>query len=164
MTINIGSREGTELERLLSNFADTPFTFWGEEYASVEAFWQGLKFSKLSDRRRIAKLSGYEAKKAGREAPQSDTFIWQGELLEAGSPEHHRLMRQAIKQKLKQNRRILKMLLATGDEPITHILKDKEGKVLPDSKSIPGAVLAGIVMELRSMFREILGDGSNLID
>lgn len=164
MTINIGNRGNTDLERLLSNFAETPFTLWTEDYASVEGFWQSLKFPKRVDKRRVAMLSGIEAKRAGREAPKSDTFIWQGSLVKVGSPEHHHLMKLAVKAKLKQNRHILRMLLATGNEPITHIMRDKEGNVLPDSKSIPGEVFSKILMDLRSSFREYFGDGSTLID
>ena len=164
MTINIGSRGKTDLEKLLSNFAETPFTLWGESYASVEGFWQSLKFPKHSDKRRVAQLSGLEAKRAGREAPKSSTFIWQGSVIEVGSPEHHQLMRMAVKAKLKQNRKVLKMLLATGNEPITHILTDREGNPLPDSKSIPNAVFSSILMALRSDFRAVLGNGETLID
>lgn len=164
MTLNISSRGKTETERLLSNYAETPFVFWGESYASVEGFWQSLKFPKISDRRRVAQLTGIEAKRAGREAPKSDTFIWQGSIIKVGSAAHHQLMRGALKAKLKQNRQVLKMLLATGDEPFTHILRDKDGNPLPDSKSIPGEVFCRILMELRSEFRAVLGDGSTLID
>jgi len=164
MTINIGSRGKTDLERGLSNFAETPFELWGEKYASVEGFWQSLKFPKLSDKRRVAKLSGVEAKRAGREAPKSDTFLWQGSKIKVGSPEHHQLMRIAVKAKLKQNRGILKLLLQSGDEPITHVLTDREGNVLPDSKTIPSAVFSRILVDLRSEFRAILGNGETLID
>jgi predicted NAD-dependent protein-ADP-ribosyltransferase YbiA (DUF1768 family) len=164
MTINIGSRARSETEQLLSNFADTPFELWGEQYGSVEGFWQSLKFPKLADRRRVGKLAGIEAKRAGREAPKSDTFIWQGSIVEVGSPEHHELMRIAIKKKLKQNRKVLRLLLATENEPITHVLHDKEGKPLPDSRSIPSAVFCQILMDLRIEFRSVLGNGENLID
>lgn len=164
MTINIGSRGTTDTEKLLSNFAPTPFVFWGEEYASVEGFWQSLKFPKHSERRKVAKLVGADAKRAGRDAPKHSTFIWQGQIIQVGSPEHHQLMRGAIKAKLKSNRKILKLLLATGNEELTHILRDKEGKVLPDSRTIPGAIFCRILMDLRTEFRTVLGDGSNLID
>lgn len=164
MTINIGSRGKNDIDKLLSNFAETPFTLWGETYGSVEGFWQALKFPKSADKRRVAKLAGVEAKRAGREAPKSQTFIWQGSEIRVGSAQHHALMRMAVKAKLKQNRRLLRMLLASGDEPITHILHDKDGNVLPDSKTIPGAVLSKIIMDLRTEFRSILGDGNTLID
>lgn len=164
MTINISSGSKTEIERVLSNLSETPFTLWGESYNSVEAFWQSLKFPKHSDKRRVATLAGIEAKRAGREAPKADTFIWQGSIIRVGSAEHHALMRMAVKAKLKQNRKILRALLASGDEPITHILHDKDGNVIPDSKTIPGAAFSKILMDLRSEFRLILGDGSTLID
>lgn len=163
MTINVGSRGGTETERLLSNFAATPFVLWGEEYASVEGFWQSLKFPKLSDRRKVAKLSGVDAKRAGRDAPKADTFIWQGSKIVVGSPEHHQLMRMAIKAKLKQNRPILRLFLASWGEEFTHILRDKDGNELPDSKSIPAKVFCQILTQLRCEFRAILGTGETLI-
>lgn len=43
--INVTSKSRDEHIRLISNFAHTPFWIDKVEYASVEAFWQGLKFS-----------------------------------------------------------------------------------------------------------------------
>jgi hypothetical protein len=48
--INITSRAPGAL-RLISNFAATPFDLDGRPYASVEGFWQGLKFEDESGRR-----------------------------------------------------------------------------------------------------------------
>jgi hypothetical protein len=45
--------------------------------------------------------------------------------IKASSPEHHRLMYKAIKAKLEQNPKALKLLLETGNKKITHILKDR---------------------------------------
>ena len=42
--INISSKGETETERMLSNFAYTPFELDGVHYESVEGFWQSLKF------------------------------------------------------------------------------------------------------------------------
>lgn len=68
-TINIGFKGKTETEQMLSNLALAPFKLNGKYYASVEGFWQGLKFPEGSDERNeIANLSGIEAKKAGRKA------------------------------------------------------------------------------------------------
>ncbi len=36
---------------LLSNFAATPFTFRGKHYASLEGFWQMMKYPETEDRR-----------------------------------------------------------------------------------------------------------------
>jgi hypothetical protein len=43
---------------MLSNLAPTPFVLDGREYASVEGFWQGLKFEDEAQRAIIAKISG----------------------------------------------------------------------------------------------------------
>lgn len=162
MTINIGSRGETDTEKLLSNFARTPFVLNGRHYNSIEGFWQSLKFPRESDRMRIGLLSGIDAKKAGRDAPNSDTFIYQGEVITVGSPEHHNLMRRALRAKFRCNPSVLKLLLETGDEEITHILKDREGNPLPDSKSIPNAVFSKMLMEAREIYRTYLGSGEHL--
>lgn len=163
MTINIGIRGETETEQLLSNFAATPFTMDGWRYASVEGFWQSLKFPREKDRRRVAAMSGVQAKLEGKQAPKREEFEYQGRMIEVGSPEHHQLMRTAIKRKLRQNPKVLKLLLETGDEEITHILIGKDGRQIPDSKSIPGKVFSRILMDLRTEFRAIHGDGSNIL-
>src|SRR4051812_15364633 len=66
--LNISSRASDWRVKLISNFAPTPFELDGQVYASVEAFWQGLKFPCAADRRRIAGLHGSEAKRAGEQA------------------------------------------------------------------------------------------------
>ncbi|TSC92622.1 MAG: Uncharacterized protein CEN89_552 [Candidatus Berkelbacteria bacterium Licking1014_7] len=78
--------------------------------------------------------------------------------IEVGSPEHHELMKQAIRAKLEQNPDVLKLLLDTGDKQITHLLKTPDGRTLPDSKTIPGAVFSQILMDLREEFRKRISD------
>ena len=43
--INVISTSREPEVRLISNFAETPFSLDGRTYASVEGFWQGLKFA-----------------------------------------------------------------------------------------------------------------------
>src|SRR5262245_50945624 len=71
--INITSRAPMPL-KLASNFAHTPFVLDGLDYASIEGFWQGLKFPDEADRRRLAAMHGSAAKDAGFYAPAADTF------------------------------------------------------------------------------------------
>jgi hypothetical protein len=71
--INISSRSPMPL-KLASNFAHTPFVLDDREYASVEGFWQGLKFPQAADRLRLASLHGDEARDAGLQAPAADAF------------------------------------------------------------------------------------------
>src|SRR3979490_2201968 len=63
---------------LLSNFAATPFKFRGKQYASLEGFWQMMKYPEGPDdpratfagaqwaftRQQVAQMTGFEAKEA----------------------------------------------------------------------------------------------------
>lgn len=132
--------------RLLSNFAPTPFQLWGERFGSVEGFWQGLKYPEGSaEQTRVFGLFAYEAKKAGRKAPAKpgDVFTWRGRAYRVGSPEHWDLMRQALRAKFEQNAEARRALLATAGLRLTHVLPR-------DSKTIPGAVFAAMLEEIRA--------------
>src|ERR1700759_5082022 len=72
---------------LLSNFAATPFTFRDKKYASLEGFWQMMKYPEGPDdprakypgldwkykREEVAQLTSFEAKKAGDLASKNMT-------------------------------------------------------------------------------------------
>lgn len=153
--VNIGLKGESETEHQLSNFAQTPFDLDGIHYESVEGFWQSIKFPEGSaDRVRTAGLIGGEAKKTGKRTGGINTIEYQGQTVVVGSPEHHELMKRAIRAKLEQNPNVLKLLLNTGDEQITHVLKTPDGKILPDSKTIPGVIFSKILMDLREEFRQ----------
>ncbi|OGC55977.1 hypothetical protein A2797_01250 [candidate division WWE3 bacterium RIFCSPHIGHO2_01_FULL_48_15] len=148
--VNISSSGETETERLISNFAHTPFDLDGKHYQSVEGFWQGLKFPEGSkEREEASQLFGVKAKKMGKRAGEVAEIEYQGGRIKTGSSEHHELMKRAIQAKLDQNPEVLELLLATGDAKITHVLKRADGTPLPDSKTIPGETFAQILMDLR---------------
>ena len=123
---------------LLSNFAATPFTFHGKRYASLEGFWQMMKYPEnASDprakfprlhwaytRAQVAQLTGFDAKHAGDLASQNMqrmgiTWVtFEGERIEykpAVPGEHYRLIVAATRAKVRQNPEVKKVLLATGD-------------------------------------------------
>lgn len=127
----------------VSNLAHTPFDLDGQHYASIEGFWQGLKFGDPADRRRIAKLWGAGARDAGKSAGQPASFDYGGETVVAGSPEHWCLMQKACEAKFGQNAEAGAALLATGQRWLTH-------KVRRDSRTIPGAIMAQIWTDLRA--------------
>ena len=68
--MNISSKSKNWKERILSNFAHTPFTIEinGEQFecGSVEGFWQGLKCTGEM-RRQVFLMSGIDAKRAGKD-------------------------------------------------------------------------------------------------
>jgi len=123
---------------LLSNFAPTPFTFRDKRYASLEGFWQMMKYPEGDDdprakfpgltwaytRDQVAQLVSVEAKKAGTLAEENmkkmgiDWVTFEGKRMEYRSAEpgeHYRLIVAATWEKVRQNPDVKKVLLATGD-------------------------------------------------
>ncbi len=123
---------------LLSNFAATPFTFRGKKYASLEGFWQMMKYPEGPDdprakfagiewkykREEVAQLTAFDAKKAGDLASQNmkkmgiDWVTFEGKQMPyrpAKPGEHHRLIVEATREKVRQNPNVERVLLSTGD-------------------------------------------------
>lgn len=122
---------------ILSNFAATPFTFEGQTYASVEGFWQMMKYPEGRDdermknpdvhwphtREQVAGMTAFEAKHAGDEANsvmrelRMDWVTYAGRklfYLEKSKGEFYRLIVQAEWAKLNQNALVRSILLKTG--------------------------------------------------
>lgn len=150
---------------LLSNFAATPFAFHGQRYASLEGFWQMMKYPEGADdprasfpglrwaytRDQVAQLTAFEAKKAGTLAEQNMkqmgiTWVsFEGRRFEYKPPvpgEHYRLIVEATREKVRQNPEVRKVLLATGDL----VLK-------PDHHQEPGAPAAWRYDEILTKIR-----------
>jgi predicted NAD-dependent protein-ADP-ribosyltransferase YbiA (DUF1768 family) len=151
---------------LLSNFAATPFVFEGKRYASLEGFWQMMKYPESADdprakfpglewkftREQVSQMTSFEAKAAGTLADQNMKkmgITWVSfagrrfECRPAKPGEHYRLIVAATKAKVDQNPEVRKVLLATGDL----VLK-------PDHHQEPNAPAAWryfeILMQIRS--------------
>ena len=122
---------------ILSNFAPTPFTLDGETYASVEGFWQMLKYpegpgdERLSDpaviwphtRAEVAAMGGFEAKAAGNIANENLKKLgirwvtYQGKQIdrrENAKGEFYLLIRRAMQAKHDQNPQVAEILKKTG--------------------------------------------------
>jgi len=144
--INVTSRHAERGIRLISNFANTPFEFHGLRYESIEGFWQGLRAGTAEQRQRIAALSGAAAKQAGAAIDPPEVLDFEGRRIRWASPEHWDLMRQACRAKFSQCDDARQALLATAPRPLEH-------RVRFDSRSIPGVVMAGIWMGLRTEYQ-----------
>ncbi len=131
----------------ISNLAHTSFILRGVTYASVEGFWQSLKFDAADDRARVAALWGKPAKRAAAALPERQCFDYGGETFAVGGPGHHALMHQACLAKFIQHAGAHAALLATGDRPLTH-------RTRRDSTTIPGALMADIWMRVRASLRK----------
>jgi predicted NAD-dependent protein-ADP-ribosyltransferase YbiA (DUF1768 family) len=155
---------------LLSNFAPTPFTFRGKRYASVEGFWQMMKYPEGADdprtnspavqwrytRDEVAQMTAFDAKRAGDLAEKNlmqlgITWVsFEGERLEyrpAEPGKQYQLIVAAMREKFRQNPEVQKVLRATGDL----ILR-------PDHRQEPNAPAAwryhDIWMQLRAELRK----------
>jgi predicted DNA-binding protein with PD1-like motif/predicted NAD-dependent protein-ADP-ribosyltransferase YbiA (DUF1768 family) len=162
---------------LLSNFAPTPFTFHGKRYASLEGFWQAMKFPENENetrarfpglswpctRAQVAQMSSFEAKRAGDIGSANmkkmgiDWVTFEGRQFPyrpAEPGEHYRLIFEATRAKVLQNSDVRKVLLATGDL----VLK-------PDHKQEPNAAAAwryyDILMQIRSELQGSLRSSSS---
>ncbi len=145
--INIASNAPHPAAKLVSNFGDAPFVLDGQDYASVESFWQSLKFEKNSDRRRIAALPGAHARNEGEDRGYGATVRYGETDIPVGTYEHWQLMRLACEAKFDQHFEAREALLSTGDRPLTHVVRR-------DSRTIPGVLMAEIWMRIRKKLRE----------
>lgn len=144
--INVTSRSLDPAIQWISNFAHTPFQLDGKRYASIESFWQGLKYPDTKRRKEIAPLYGKEAMRAGADAPPSDIFEYEGQTFRVGTYDHWRLMTMACRAKFSQHEEARNALLGTGDRPLAHITRK-------DSRTIPGVIMADIWMRIRYRLR-----------
>lgn len=122
---------------LLSNFAATPFTYRGKTYASVEGFWQSLLYPEddhdprakypgvrwMHKRSEVAKMTGFEAKNAGKLAKENMKFMkidwvtFEGKKMTYKPTEpsdHYNLIVAVMWEKLKQNKNVRDVLMSTG--------------------------------------------------
>jgi hypothetical protein len=150
---------------LLSNFAPTPFTFHGKRYASLEGFWQMMKYPEDADdprakfpglewkftRDQVAQLTAFDARHAGDQAnanmkKMGITWVtFEGHRMEykpVTPGEHYKLIVEATREKVRQNPEVQRVLLATGDL----ILK-------PDHHQEPDAAAARRYNEILTMIR-----------
>ncbi len=123
---------------ILSNFAPTPFDYRGKRYASLEGFWQMMKYPEGKDdpralfdgiewkytRDQVAQLSSFEAKRAGDLAEANMKIMgitwvtFEGKRFEYRSKipgEHYRLIVESMREKVFQNPEVKRVLLSTGD-------------------------------------------------
>lgn len=123
---------------ILSNFAPTPFTFRGKRYASLEGFWQCMKYPEGPDdprargvtwkltRAQVMQLTAFKAHAAGVAAEKHmkalgiDWVSFEGQRIrfkatDAGIEKHYALIVAATWAKVRQNKQVREVLMSTGD-------------------------------------------------
>lgn len=159
---------------LLSNFAATPFDFEGTHYASVEGFWQMMKFPEgptdprsqfaglqwRYTRQEVSQMTAFDAKRAGDLASHNmeimniDWVTYKGEKIPYHSAQpgrHYELILAAEWAKVKQNPNVKDVLLKTG-----HLVLRPDH--LQDPKSPPEWHYEQIWMEIREKLQTISQD------
>lgn len=142
--LNVASRSDEEVGRLMSNFAHTPFTLDGVEFASVEGFYVYLKFLEPEKREKARTMWGVRAKNFGK-ASKLTRSSYLGEEFDLGSERHHELVKRAIRAKLAAHPEIARAFVATSPRPIMH----DTGRPEPTGTRFPAAVFCRILTELR---------------
>jgi predicted NAD-dependent protein-ADP-ribosyltransferase YbiA (DUF1768 family) len=154
---------------ILSNFADTSFVFKSKKYATLEGFWQAMKFpegpqdERLKEgilwpieRASVEQMNGFQAKDAGKIGSENMKILninwvsFEGKKLVYKTTEkleHYDLIYSAMVEKLKQNPEVKKILLQTGNL----ILKPDHVQVEPVS---PAWKYHEIWMEIRTRLQK----------
>lgn len=155
---------------ILSNFAPTPFTFKGKRYASLEGFWQMMKYPENAQdprakypgldwkytREQVAQMVGFDAKRAGSLASQNmkqmdiNWVTFEGRRMGykvQQKQQHYKLIVDAMWAKLMQNPKVKEILLATGD-----LILRPDHKTSLDSP--PAWKYYQIYMEIREQLQE----------
>ena len=157
---------------ILSNFAPTPFVFHGKRYASLEGFWQMMKFPEGTNdpratfpglewkftREEVAQLTSFAANRAGNfantnMAKMGITWVtFEGRRMEyrpATPGAHYQLIAEATREKVRQNPEVKRVLLATG-----HLI------LKPDHHQEPNAPAAWHYYEILTQIRTELQKGN----
>ena len=123
---------------LLSNFAATPFAFRGKTYASMEGFWQAMKYPENENdprasfpglawphkRSEVEQMTAFAAKEAGNAGSENmkkmgiDWVTFEGRRFvyrARGESDFYRLIVEAMRAKLEQNPEVKRVLLQTGN-------------------------------------------------
>lgn len=122
---------------IFSNFGHAPFSYDGNQYASVEGFWQMMKYPDPADesdprhkfkypftREEVRAMHGFEGKRAGDAANEINKAAgikwvsYKGKRFDYkdmadGSAFHYTIIRGAMRSKLDQNPEVQSLLMKT---------------------------------------------------
>lgn len=124
---------------ILSNFSGTPFIYKEKRYASIEGFWQMMKYPEEKvdgkkdlrskwklpfTREQVSQMVAFDAKKAGEfadafmEKEKIDWVSFYGKKMiycQKNPGAHYQLIVEAMREKLMQNQDVERILRLTGD-------------------------------------------------
>jgi hypothetical protein len=99
---------------LLCNAAPTPFVLDGQRFASVDSFYEALKFADGSKvRAECGGATALEARRIARRLRDA-AFVYRGRRIQVDSSEHASVLAEAITAKIAQNPDVQSALDETG--------------------------------------------------
>lgn len=116
---------------VLSNLYDDKFTCFDTEFTSVESFLQGLKFKSKDKQAEIFKLSGRQAKKAGKHHNfwnLTGNLYFKGEKINRYSKEYNDILSEIYFSRYEQSDEFQKALLDSGLKTLAHSIGKKSPK------------------------------------
>lgn len=99
---------------LLCSAAPTSFKLVGEEFLSVDSFYEALKLPEGSAERHVCALAPVQEAKRLTRGLRSSMFWFQGQRVSVGSAEHEAVLAAAVSAKVTQNPSVQIVLRDTG--------------------------------------------------
>ncbi len=155
--INITSASKDPVAHILSNLADTSFSYGGYNFKCVEAPLQGIKYEDKSEREKVFAMNGLDALKAGRKITESIKdgevrFVyWDEEKIVYNSQAHRLLIASFIREKVRQSEDVQNALIQTKDSFIYHDVGAEHPKT-----SLPEKLFIEILLAERQILLKLL--------
>lgn len=125
-TLNVNSRSQDPRGRLLSALANRPFELKGIMFASVEGFFQGIRFPFDDPRRRRAFAASFGYAREFRHEANASRIWWNGQEISAGSIAHKELIEAAFRASFEQNPDRTQALIDTKGLSLTHDIGEED--------------------------------------
>lgn len=155
--INITSASKNPIAHILSNLADTPFSYGGYKFKCVEGALQGIKYAKKKEREKVFKMKGLDALKAGRKITESIKdgevrFVyWDSKKIPYNSQAHRLLIASFIREKVRQSTEVQTALIKTKDSFIYHDVGVEHPKT-----SLPEKLFIEILLAERQVLLKLM--------
>lgn len=118
--INIDFRSNNPIEKALSNLYKSPFVYEDRLHNSLEGFIQSLKFKNEDEQERVARLHGFDAKKAGHVIYDKNCLYFKKHVINRMDFTYHFLLEEVYLECFKQNETKLVALYALANCNVRH--------------------------------------------
>lgn len=153
--LNIRSDSKDFNAKILSNLANTPFSYGKYKFQSVESALQGIKFANKIKREKIFKMDGMNALKEGRKLNTQINIkryvYWDKKKIPYNSQEHRLLIAMFIREKVRQSIEVQKALINTKGIFVYHDVGFENPKT-----SLPEKLFIEILLSERKVLLKLL--------